>query len=52
MQNTFTPNFKVTDKTFCLTLHYNGDNSYLLVNNGDIIKFKAADNEIVPYPLW
>ena len=35
----------------CLSLNYNGDNSYLFVNNREIVKFKAADSEIVPYPL-
>ena len=49
-EHTFTPNFTVTDKIFCLSLHYNGDNSYLFVNNKEIAKFKAADSEIVPHP--
>ena len=44
-------NVMVTDKTFCLSLHYNGDNSYLFVNGKEQGKFKAADSEIVPYPL-
>ena len=26
---------------FCLSVHYNGDNSYLLVNRKEIFKFKA-----------
>ena len=34
-----------------LSLHYNGNSSYLFVNNREIVKFKAADSEIVPYPL-
>ena len=29
----------------------NGDNSYLFVNGKEIIKCKAKDSEIVPYPL-
>ena len=41
----------VTDKKFCLSLHYNGGNSYLFVNNREIVKFKAADSKIVSYPL-
>ena len=41
----YSPNFTVDYKTFCLSSHYNGDNSYLFVN------FKAKDSEIVPYPL-
>ena len=28
----YSTNFTVDNKTFCLSLHYNGDNSYLLVN--------------------
>ena len=31
---------------FCLSLHYNGANSYLFVNGTEIIKFKAKDSEI------
>ena len=44
-------NFTVTKKKFCLSLHYNGANSYLFVNGMKIIKFKAKDSEIVPSPL-
>ena len=40
-------NFIVTKKKFCLSLHYNGANSYLFVNGTEIIKFKAKDSEIV-----
>ena len=31
-------NFTVTKKRFCLSLHYNGANSYLFVNGKEIIK--------------
>ena len=34
-------NFTVTKKKFCLSLHYNGANSYLFVNGTEIYKFKA-----------
>ena len=34
-------NFTVTKKKFCLSLHYNGENSFLLVNCKEIVKFKA-----------
>ena len=34
-------NFIVTKKKFCLSLHYNGPNSYLFVNSTEIYKFKA-----------
>ena len=44
-------NFTVGDKKFCLSLHYNGDNSYLFVNDKEIHQFKAKDSEIVLYPL-
>ena len=44
-------NFTVTGKKFCLSLHYNGANSYLFVNGTEIIKFKAKDCEIVATPL-
>ena len=44
-------NFTVTKKKFCLSLHYNGANSYLFVNGTEIIKFKAKDSEIVASPL-
>ena len=44
-------NFTVTKKKFCLSLHYNGANSYLFVNGTKIYKFKAKDSEIVASPL-
>ena len=47
----YSTNFTADNKTFCLSLHYNGDNTYVFVNGKDIINFKAKDSEIVPYPL-
>ena len=44
-------NFTKTNKIFSLSLHYNGDNSYLFVNRTEIHKFKAKDTEINPYNL-
>ena len=44
-------NFTVTKKRFCLSLHYNGANSYLFVNGAEIYKFKARDSEIVVGPI-
>ena len=44
-------NLTVTKKTFCLSLHYNGANSYLFVEGTEICKFKAKDSEIVATPL-
>ena len=40
-------NFTVTKKKLCLSLHYNGANSYLFVNGVETYKFKAKDSEIV-----
>ena len=45
-------NVTVTGKKFCLSLHYNGANSYLFVSGTEIIKFKAKDSEIVETPLY
>ena len=36
-------NFTATKKKLCLSLHYNGTNSYLFVNGTKIYKFKAKD---------
>ena len=44
-------NFTENYKKFCLSLHYNGVNSYLFVNGIEIYKFKAKDSEIVASPL-
>ena len=44
-------NFTVTRKKFCLSLHYNWANNYLLVNGTEIYKFKAKDSEIVATSL-
>ena len=44
-------NFSVTKRRFCLSLPYNGANSYLFVNGVEIIKFKAKDSEIIPNGL-
>ena len=47
----YTINFTETKKKFCLSLHYNGANSYLFVNDTEIIKFKTKDSEIASSPL-
>ena len=39
----YSTNFTVTNKKLCLSLHYNGDSSYLFVNGKEIINFKAKD---------
>ena len=41
----------MTKNKFCLSLHYNGENSYLFVNGIEIHKFKAENSEIVATPL-
>ena len=38
-------------KKFCLSLRYNGANSYLFGNGTEIYKFKAKNSEIVATPL-
>ena len=44
-------NFTEKNKEFCLSLHYYGTNSYLLVNGTEIYKFKAKDFKIVASSL-
>ena len=44
-------NFTESNKNFCLSLHYNGANSYLFVNGTEIVKFKGKDPEINAIPL-
>ena len=44
-------NFTRINTKFCLSLHYNGANSYLFVNGTEIHKFTAKDSEIVPNNL-
>ena len=48
-EKVFSINFTEHNKKFCLSLHYNEANSYLLVNGKEIHKFK--DSEIVATPL-
>ena len=45
----FRINFSKANTKFCLSLHYNGDNSYLFVNGKEIFKFKA-DIKNVNFP--
>ena len=47
----YSPNFTVDNKTFCLSLHYSGDNSYLFVNGKGVTKFKAKNSELIRYPI-
>ena len=45
----FSINFAKANTKFCLSLHYNEDNSYLFVNGREILKFKA-NNKNVNFP--
>ena len=45
----FNINLSKANTKFCLSLHYNVDNSYLFVNGKEIFKFKA-DNKNVNFP--
>ena len=42
-EKSYTPDFASGNKITCLSLHYNGDNSYLFVNGKQICQFKAKD---------
>ena len=44
-------NFAVDNKTFCLSLHYDGDNSYLFDNGKEVTKFKAKNSELIKYRM-
>ena len=46
----YSVNFTDKRKKCCLSLHYNGVNSYLFVNSTEIIKFKAKDSKIIATP--
>ena len=45
------PNFTVDNKIFCLSLHYNGNNSYLFVNSKEVTKFKAKNFKLIKYHM-
>ena len=42
----FSINFTKAKRKFCLSLHYNDDNSYLLVDEKEVFKFKADNKNI------
>ena len=44
-------NFTDDREKYCLSLNYNGTNSYVFVNGTKTIKSKAKDSEIVATPL-
>ena len=45
-------NFTDPGKKFGLSLHYNGNNSYLYVNGNQELKFKAKTDQLVKEKLW
>ena len=49
LQKKFSIDFSKANTKLCLSLHYNGDNSYLSVNGKETYKFKA-DNKNVDFP--
>ena len=50
-EKNFYRNFTVPDKKFVLSLHYNGDNSYLFVNGRQELKFKAKIKQVIDEKL-
>ena len=43
----YSQNFTTVNKKFVLSLHYNGDDSYLFINGKRKLKFKAKDDQVV-----
>ena len=43
-ENIYKTNFTEQSKKIVLSLHYNGDNSYLFVNGGQVLKFTSSVN--------
>ena len=39
----YSPNFSAENKRFCLSLHYNGDGSYLFVNGKESLNLKPKN---------
>ena len=48
---TYSQNFTQPSKKFVLSLHYNGDDSYLFVNGRQELKFKAKTDQLVKEKL-
>ena len=48
----FYRNFTNAGKKFLLSLHYNGDNSYLFVNGRQELKLKAKTDQLVKEKLY
>ena len=50
-EKVYSQNFTQQSKKFVLSLHYNGDNSYLFVNGKEELKFKCKTNQLVKEKL-
>ena len=50
-ENNFYKNFTDPGKKFVLSLHYNGDDSYLFVNGRQELKFKTKTDQLVKEKL-
>ena len=50
-EKTYSQNFTQPSKKFVLSLHYNGDDSYLIVNGKQELKFKAKTDQLVKEKL-
>ena len=50
-EKVYTQNFTQPSKKFVLSLHYNGDNSYLFVNGRQELKFKCKTDQLVKEKL-
>ena len=51
VEKIYSINFTKINTKFCLSLYYNGANSYLFLNGTEIRKLTAKDSEIVPNNL-
>ena len=51
VEKNYNRNFTDPGKNFVLSLHYNGDDSYLFVNSGQELKFKAKKDQLVKEKL-
>ena len=51
VEKTYSQNFTQPSKTFVLSLHYNGDDSYLFVNGKQELKFKVKTDQLVKEKL-
>ena len=51
-EKNYSQNFTAVDKKFVLSLHYNGDDSYLFVNGKQELKFKCKTENLVKEKLY